>query len=107
MKAALDEDAFLSRRRGTRLCKQAVQRVEISLCHVTSAQAIRVLDGDRDDTALFVVGDRRPAGELFGRGESITRVIDLLQMELINQMATNCSALQQVLIECGGRVTGQ
>ena len=107
VKAALDENAFLVRGRGARPSEQVVQFIEIGLRHVARADGVRVLDCDGDDAALFVIGDGCKMGESLGRGESISFAIELLQVESINQVAADRSALQQVLIERGGRVPAQ
>src|ERR1017187_3757203 len=78
-----------------------VQLIEIALRQIAGPLRICILHLDGDNAALFVFSDLCNLGEMFGGIDSITLVINVLQVEPVNEMAGHRSAAKEVNKEIG------
>jgi hypothetical protein len=80
-----------------------VQLIEIALRQIAGPLRICVLHLDGDNATFLVFSDLRNLGEMFGGIDSITLVINVLQVEPVNEMAGHRSAAKEVDEKIGRR----
>ena len=107
LQSLLDEDTLLMRRRGAGVVYQEIELVEVTLREIARAARIGIFDGDGDNAALLVVGNRGDVRKMLRCIHPITLVICALQIEAVDEMTCDCAAAQQIHEERSSIVPSQ